>query len=72
MIVTVDAELCRSQHAEQIMEKAFKEAKHQTLSSKPQRRHMQILQYCRAAGLPKPTDTDIIRQFLLSKRLITI
>jgi hypothetical protein len=72
MIVTVDAELCRSQQAEHIVEKAFRGVKRGTLSSNPQRRHMQLLQYCKAAGLPKPTDTGIIRQFLLSRRLITI
>jgi hypothetical protein len=72
MIVTVDAELCRSQHAEHVLEKAFKSVPRRTLSSNSHRRHMQLLKYSNTAGLPKPTSTEVIRQFLLSKGLITI
>jgi hypothetical protein len=73
MMVTVDAELCRSKSAEDVLERKFRSArKPSTLSSRANRRHAQILNYCKAAGLPKPVSSEIIRAYLISKNFVTI
>ena len=72
MMVTVDAELCRSINAEVVLEKALKDVKIRTLSSRPNRRHLQLLNHCSSARLPKPIDMGLVYQFMLSKRIITI
>jgi hypothetical protein len=72
MMVTVDAELSRCYHAEDVLEAALKQVTRRTLSSNPQRRHLQLLNHIRAARLPKPLDMEAVRQFMLSKRIITV
>lgn len=67
IIVTLDAELCRSERAEAVFEAAFKPLQKRTLSSNPKRRHMQIVNLCRAAGFPKTSDTELVRKFLISR-----
>jgi len=71
MMVTVDAELCRCRKAEDILAARFKKARLRAIvSGRPQRRRAQINDFCRSAGLPKSGDTELVRQFLISKRLI--
>lgn len=71
MMVTVDAELCRSARAESILESRFKGARlRQLTSGNPHRQKRQINDFCRSARLPKCNDTQLVRQFLISKRLI--
>jgi hypothetical protein len=72
MIVTVDAELCRCHQAEAVLEKALRQVTSRTLSSNPQRRYLQLLNHITAARLPKPLDMEVVRQFMLSKRIITV
>jgi hypothetical protein len=72
MIVTVDAELSRSEKAEAVLEKALRQVRSRTLSSNPQRRHLQLLNHCRSAKLPNPADMEAMRQFMLAKRIITV
>lgn len=72
MMVTVDAELSRSHQAEGVLEAALKQVTRRTLSSNPHRRHLQLLNHIRAARLPKPMDMEVVRRFMLSKRIITI
>jgi hypothetical protein len=72
LMVTVDAELCRCLPAEHILDKALRKNKSRTLSSKPARRDLQLLNHINAARLPKPADMDAVRHFMLSKRIITI
>jgi hypothetical protein len=71
MMVTLDAELCRSERAEGILEQRFRGARlRQLTSGRPQRRRRQINDFCRSAGLPHPKDAELVRTFLISKRLI--
>jgi hypothetical protein len=72
MMVTVDAELCRSIKAEAVLEKAIRGAKRpSTFSGNPQRRHAQVIQCCKSVALPKPADVKLIGQFLVSKGLVS-
>lgn len=71
MMVTVDAELSRCLKAEDILEARFKKARlHSVVSGKPHRRRLQISYFCQSAGLPWPKDTELVRQFLMTRRLI--
>jgi len=73
MIVTIDAELCRSIHAEAVLEDALRSSKHPAmLSGNPQRRQMQVVNSCKSAGLPRPLDVEAVRQFLLAKRIVAL
>jgi hypothetical protein len=73
MMVTIDAELSRCIKAEDVLETRFeKKKRHRVLSGNPHRRRMQVLDICKSAGLPKPIDSELVRKFLISKRLIHI
>lgn len=72
LMVTVDAQLCRCLAAEDVLEKALRQNKGRTLSSKPARRHLQLLNHVNAARLPKPLDMEAVRQFMLLKKIITV
>jgi hypothetical protein len=73
MMVTVDAELCRSLPAETILERYLRAARqHSTFSGKPTRRRAQVLGLCRAAGLPPPNDVDAMRSFIVRRGLMRL
>lgn len=73
IMVTVDAELCRSEKAEAIFEKEHRLANAKgTLSANPKRRNEQAGKRCIAAGYPRPRNAEAIYNFLRAKKLITI
>jgi hypothetical protein len=72
MMVTIDAELSRSERADAVLEAAFKNAKLiSTFSPRANARHMQVLGCCKRAGLPPPSGTKEVEVFLIEKRLVS-
>jgi len=72
MMRSIDAELCRSKHAEDVFCSMLRAAKpnQTTLSTEVTRRNAQIIRRCSTAGLPRPADIDAVYGFMRSKRIV--
>jgi hypothetical protein len=74
IIATVDAELCRSSHAERPFRRALAAVKNAPTmySGTDRRRLQQAASRCQKAGYPRPLDAEAVYAFLRSENLVQV
>ncbi len=72
LMLSIDAELSRSECAEQIAENRLREAPGRVsmLSADTKKRNAQVRRICVAAGLPKPPSPQTVYDFMLARGII--
>jgi hypothetical protein len=74
IIATVDAELCRSSHAERPFRRALAAVKNAPMmySGTDRRRLQQAASRCQKAGYPRPRDAEAVYAFLRNENLVQV
>jgi len=71
LMITMDAELSRSEKADAVLEASLRAATGAvTLSSDVTKRASQVRKICANAGLPRPVDTEVVHAFMVANRIV--
>jgi protein-tyrosine-phosphatase len=74
MMITIDADLCRSQLAERVLEDMIRSKwpVGKMLPANTTSRNRRVAHVCHAAGLPKPANMEAVYQFLRDKNIVIV